>query len=246
MAVPRKPHHRNVEREYRRKLFKIARHIGDLVESYEEVTPDDLTNIQNMLDNYSETLETWARQVGYRMIVHADKKEQKWWNEISRDLSEGVQQALNSGDIRPVVEQMTEEQVELIKSLPKDASRRVSHLAQKAFAGGARVDALRDEIQKTGEVSKSHAQLIARTEVARTSSTLTQARAKFVGSTQYIWRTAGDANVRFGHRQMSGKVCYWHSPPAVNEGTPTNARIMHHHPGEIWNCRCYPEPIIPE
>lgn len=246
MSAPRKPSNKNVEREYRRKLRKIARHIGDLVESYEELTPQNLTDIQNTLDKYSEALEGWARNVAFRMVTMADKKEQKWWNELAEELSQGLKQTLKSASVRPTMEKMVEEQVELIKSLPKDANRRVSALAQRAFAEGSRGEEIRQEIMRTGQVSASHAELIARTEVARTSSTLTQARAKSVGSTHYVWRTAGDSDVRFGHQQMSGKIFAWTNPPAVNEGTRKNPRIMHHHPGEIWNCRCYPEPIIPD
>lgn len=246
MPHPRKPSNKNVEREYRRKLRKIARHIGDLVASYEPITPDKLSDIQRSLDHYSVALEGWARNVGYRMVTMADKKEEKWWDEVTKQLNEGVRNALKSGDLRPTLAKMVEEQVELITSLPTEANRRVSELAQRAFAEGSRGAEIQKEIMRTGEVTESRARLIARTEVARTSSTLTQARARFVGSTQYIWRTAGDSDVRFGHRQMSGKVFEWNNPPAVNEGSQKHPRIMHHHPGEIWNCRCYPEPIVPE
>lgn len=243
---PWKPSTRNVEREFNRKLRKIARHIGDLVREYDPITPDKLTEIQRTLNRYSESLVGWAELVSRRMVTAADVKDVKFWRQVSAELSHGIRQTLLQADVRPTMEDMVREQIELITSLPTDASQRVSELAQHAFAEGSRGEEIRKEIMRTGEVTESRATLIARTEVARTSSTLTQARAKIVGSQEYVWRTAGDADVRYGHKQMDGKVCRWDNPPAVNEGTAKNPRIMHHHPGEIWNCRCYPEPIIPD
>ncbi len=43
---------------------------------------------------------------------------------------------------------------------------------------------------------------------------------------------------------MNGKVFAWNDPPMVNEGTDAHPNWMRHHPGEIWNCRCYAEPIL--
>ena len=81
--------------------------------------------------------------------------------------------------------------------------------------------------------------LIARTEVARTASGLTEARARHVGSDGYFWRTAKDADVRDSHRQMEGKFVKWNEPPTLSDGTVTHA-------GQIYNCRCYAEPVINE
>ena len=76
--------------------------------------------------------------------------------------------------------------------------------------------------------------------MARTATTLTKVRAQAVGSTHFVWETSRDGAVRPGHKAMQGKVCEWDNPPAVNE----NGRIMHFHPGSIWNCRCWARPVI--
>jgi uncharacterized protein with gpF-like domain len=66
---------------------------------------------------------------------------------------------------------------------------------------------------------------------------ITQARASQVDSTHYIWRTAEDESVRESHAEMEGQVVAWNDPPTLSDGTTTHA-------GQIYNCRCYPEPII--
>lgn len=241
-----KPSNKGLEREYRRKLDKAARHIGDLVNGFDPVTPEKLPQLRKMLHYYGETLRAWAELAARQMIHTANKKDEHWWRGLSANMHEGIRSALRSAPVAPVMEQMVREQVELISSLTDDAAERVGKLVIEGSTLGERADAIRAEILNTGQVTRSRAQLIARTEVARTSSKLTQARALSVGSNQYIWRTAQDRDVRWGHRLMSGKVIRWDTPPPVNEGTREKPHIMHHHAGEIWNCRCYPEPIIPE
>ena len=93
------------------------------------------------------------------------------------------------------------------------------------------------EIARSGEVTESRAMLIARTEVARANSMITEARAASVGSTHYIWRTAEDERVRESHAEMEGQVVAWDTPPTLSDGTTTHA-------GQIYQCRCYAEPII--
>jgi uncharacterized protein with gpF-like domain len=132
------------------------------------------------------------------------------------------------------------EQVTLIKSLPLDAAQRVHDLTLKGLEDSTRAREIAREISRSGEVCESRATLIARTEVSRTASELVQARCTNVGLTHYHWRTAGDQDVRPGHKLKANTVCEWANPPAVEE----NGRIMHFHAGQIWNCRCYPDPVI--
>jgi SPP1 gp7 family putative phage head morphogenesis protein len=138
------------------------------------------------------------------------------------------------------VRELLKLQVHLIKSIPTDAADRVHRLTTQALESSSRAVETTREIARSAEVTKSRATLIARTETARTATQLVRARAEFVGATHYVWRTAQDGAVRPGHRAMEGKTCAWADPPAVNE----EGRIMHFHPGEVWNCRCYAEPVI--
>jgi uncharacterized protein with gpF-like domain len=45
--------------------------------------------------------------------------------------------------------------------------------------------------------------------------------------------------VRESHKAMNGKFVRWDSPPTLSDGTTTHA-------GQIYNCRCYPDPVLPE
>ena len=130
------------------------------------------------------------------------------------------------------------EQVTLIKSIPLDAAKRVHELTLQGIEDATRANEIAKEIQRSGEVATSRAQLIARTEVSRTAATLTEARAKATGSEGYIWRDSGDKTTRHSHHLMNGKYVRWDSPPTLDKLTG--------HAGCLPNCRCWPDPVIPE
>lgn len=137
---------------------------------------------------------------------------------------------------------MQKQQVKLIKSLPEEAAKKVHDWAKDAVVNGARPQQVIEHIvNDLGDVTESRAVLIARTETARAQANFQQARAKSIGSTHYIWHTAGDASVRDRHAALDGTVQSWDKPPVcdVSKGKPIRA-----HPGCIWNCRCWAEPLF--
>ena len=95
------------------------------------------------------------------------------------------------------------------------------------------------EILRTSDVTEASARRIARTEVARAASVLTESRAVYAGSEGYIWRTSGDGNVRDSHAEMNGKYVRWDTTPRLSDGTVTHA-------GQIYNCRCFADPVLPD
>ena len=114
-----------------------------------------------------------------------------------------------------------EGRVELITSIPLEAARKVADISMAAFATGEREN-VAAEILKLANVTKSRANLIARTEVASAASGLTQVRAISIGSEGYIWRTARDARVRPTHRKLESKFVRWSHPP-ICEANGTRA-----------------------
>jgi len=229
---------KGIEREYQRSLTHIARHIGELFGAFP--IEDDFSlapTLRRMLEAYSETLDAWAKSTASKMIMAVDKRDREAWLSNGKEMSRSLQDQIRNGATSETLWKLMSEQVTLIKSLPLEAAQRVHDLTIKGLEDSTRASEIRKMILESGQVTKSRAQLIARTEVARTSSKLTEARAKNIGSTHYIWRTSHDSDVRSAHKAMDGKVIAWAKPPTLPDGSVTHA-------GQIYNCRCYPEPII--
>jgi SPP1 gp7 family putative phage head morphogenesis protein len=112
----------------------------------------------------------------------------------------------------------------------------IQNKAIEAVVTGGRAEPFAKEIAASGDVSRSRANLIARTE-RDVQPARDQARALSIGSNGYIWRTAEDGDVRHSHREMEGKFVEWGRPPTLDGMTG--------HAGELPNCRCYKEIVFP-
>ncbi len=231
---------RKVESEYAAKLKQVARQIGEIVKGFAPGTLEDFFQLRLALTRYTELLTPWARKMASRIVEEISRKDASAWIEHGRSMGRELAKEIQQAPTGEVMRKMMGEQVELITSLPRDAAERVHKLTLEGIAGGGRAEAIAEEIERTGHVTRSRAMLIARTETARTASLLTQARAQYVGSTHYVWRSAEDADVRPLHRKLNGKVFAWDDPPVSGESGERSI------PGAIYNCRCYPEPIVPD
>jgi SPP1 gp7 family putative phage head morphogenesis protein len=175
------------------------------------------------------------------MLADVSRRDERVWRSITEGMGAAMREELRSAPMLPVLAELEAEQVRLITSLPTEAAERVHKLTVDGMADGTRASEIAKEIMRSGEVTQSRANLIARTEVGRASGKITETRALSIDSQEYIWRTAKDSDVRPDHRALEGKVIRWDSPPIADKRTGIRA-----HAGCIWECRCYAEPIIPQ
>lgn len=190
------------------------------------------------LDRYADLIEPWAEAVSSRLMSTLELSDDAMWRDRSVAISAGLRDIMNSGTGQ-VTRSIIDEQVKLFKSLPLQAADRVYDIHNEAIDAvvkGRRSSELTAEIMRTGEVTEARARTIARTEVGRASTALTQARSTAIGSPGYIWRTAEDSDVRHSHAQMEGKYVAWASPPTLDGMTG--------HAGQFPNCRCYCEVVF--
>lgn len=231
---------RKVETRYAALLRKVARHIGDLIMAFDGHDLNRLGPLQTALQRYAMALRPWAESVANRMVTEIAARDRKGWRDASEEIGKGVSQLMQEAPVGDTIRTLMADQVDLITSLPRDAAQRVHNLVMEGLSDSTRASEISKRIMETGEVTKSRANLIARTETGRIQTTLTQVRAEHVGSTHFIWRTIGDSDVRPSHKRLNGKVFEWRNPPICDD--PDHRAL----PGCIWNCRCYAEPVIPE
>ena len=172
------------------------------------------------------------------MIDDVNARNRQFWRQQSEQIGRGLAIELANTDIGQAVQDELRLQVELIKSLPRQAALQVHELALGAMTDGQRAAGLVDSIIALGSKTRSRAMLIARTEVGRVSGEMTKARAMTAGSDGYIWRSAEDRDVRPSHKKMNGRFVKWNEPPTLDNLTG--------HAGCLPNCRCYIEPVIPD
>ena len=229
---------RKIEGFFAARLRRIAHYIEDYLRQFDGEHPERNGWIIDALRRYAETIEPWARSVCERMAAEVAARDRKTWREVSAQMGAQLHHEIDNAPLGNVLRKRLDEQVELIKSIPRDAAERVHKLATEAAYTGERYTTLVDKIMEGGHVSRSRASLIARTEVGRVATEITKARAEYVGSPGYIWATSRDFSVRESHRAMEGRFVAWNDPPTLDGMTG--------HAGALPNCRCTPMPQIPD
>lgn len=224
------------EATYAKQLRGVARHVGEIIAGFEPGDIDAFPSLSELLERYAEALTPWATRTASKMLADVDARDRESWRKIGNEISSALRREIESAPTGERLRDLLSSQVQLIKSIPREAGQRVHELTLKGLEDSTRAREFAAEILRSSEVAQSRAVLIARTEVSRTASVLTQARAEHVGSEGYIWRTAGDADVRESHKMMRGKFVLWSSPPTLDKLTG--------HAGCLPNCRCYPDPVL--
>lgn len=135
----------------------------------------------------------------------------------------------------------TKENVALIKSIQGDYHGKIQGAVMRSIAnGGTGAKTLFDEIQHTGQVTKSRAELIAVDQTRKVTSAMNTERMKAAGLRKFEWiHSGGGAEPRPLHVRYDGQTFDLDDPPIIDERT--GERGM---PGQSINCRCKARPVV--
>lgn len=140
---------------------------------------------------------------------------------------------------RDLMERWVEDNVGLIKTIPQETLGRMREIVMEGYRKGETTTSIVKKVQRAYGISRRHAQLIARDQVAKLNSNITQRQQRDAGVSEYIWSTSGDSRVRNSHKALNNKRFRWDDPPVVDERTGRRC-----HPGEDYQCRCVALPVF--
>lgn len=233
------------EKDFYRALKKVAQASGHIVDMHVDgATIKNAAAMQKALNDYSEKLEPWAIRQSLKLLDQVSRSNKRAYQNKSKAIGTALNVGVGEHNVRAIALKLMNEQVGLIKSIPKEAGLRAQKIALEAALHGTRAQPDKDtiaELEKqlnvSTEVATSRAQLIAITETARANASFNQARALAVGAKSYIWRATMDEATRPAHRAMNGKPVEYANPPKLKDGTVGHA-------GTFPRCRCYGEPVF--
>lgn len=206
-----------------------------------------------------QTLDEWLQELAERsrdkdiraaaevlakqMISQVNVGNQRTWRAAaaksmqSRRLYRLLQKEMQGATGR-AVDRLVQANAKYISSVSLEAATKLVDEVKRAQLAGARPKTIAKMMKaRFPALLKSRTQLIARTEVAKTSSALTQARSEELGLDWYEWNTSEDARVRDSHKKMDGVLCSWREPPDP-EALTGEKSAGHYSVGQIYNCRC--------
>jgi SPP1 gp7 family putative phage head morphogenesis protein len=131
------------------------------------------------------------------------------------------------------------ENVALIKAMGREQIGKLRPLVEHAVTQQLSYQALSEQLQERMGVVGSRADLIARDQILKHNSQLSQMRAEAVGVRRYRWSSSRDERVRPDHARLNGQVFEYANPPVVDQRTGRRGN-----PGSgDYQCRCL---AIPE
>lgn len=232
----------NAAQRFGVQLRGLARIVNQMIEPFDVTDAASMLAMARLLRQYSELMAPWAEAASTRLINDVATRDASAWYKTSKEVSGGLRhEVARTPHMTPIgatVANLIDSQTRMIRGIPEEAAARMQALAMEYATGGRRYAELSPRIKEIFDMNTNRATLIARTETAKAQSSITQARAVFIGADEYVWHTAHDYDVRAEHRRLNGRTFSWHNPPRAERNGE------HHHPGQFPNCRCWAEPVI--
>jgi SPP1 gp7 family putative phage head morphogenesis protein len=189
-------------------------------------------------------------ELARRMMQWTNVSNQRTWREAAARSMQSQKlyrllQAEMQGATGQRVAEIVRDNARYISSLPLECARALTGEVTKAQEAGARAGTIAKMMKsRFPELLRSRVQFISRTEVAKASAALTQARCEALKIDFYEWETSLDARVRASHRKMQGILIPYNDPPSPEALNGEKSTLGNYHAGCAPNCRCPQIPLL--
>lgn len=250
---PRYPE--QAEREFKRITNSYMRLLNKLLKEYlpeiknaadEEKNRrhDDTTDLlavvtkvfEKMADELQRDMEAFGLEHRVEDMAKLTRKLSinEWKKAVESTLGIQLADDYYTGELfRKLMKEWIDNNVDLIKTIPNDSLSQMRELVLEGYRNGKPTTKIVKEIQEVYGMTRRHAQLIARDQIAKLNGQIAKLQQEDAGVSEYIWSTSGDSRVRQGHKALDGKRFKWSDPPIVDAKTGRRC-----HPGEDYQCRC--------
>lgn len=242
---------KSIENDYYGLIFKLVAPLVDKALPYS----DDLEAMKRAMrvESMKPAYQRHARESVKEMATLVNNESMRDWRGLIRyktksaELRRLLESEINT-NLKRRMQELIETNSNLLWYMPENlVNACIRHSATEAMQG-RRASEIAEEIERfLPNHFRSYARTLARTEVSRASSALTQARAEDLGIDWYEWRTSEDASVRSSHRIMDRVLIpYKHAPipEKLDKRNKVKAVPAPYHAGNYYNCRCYQAPLV--
>lgn len=237
-----------LQREYERGIREITGRVLLSSKKQPEQTFDSWLNElaeRSRKPDIQAASETLAR----RMITRIHIGNQRTWREAASRSQQSQRlhrllEAEMQGPVGARVHQLVRENASLISSLSLEAATMLTGEVLKAQQSGARPGTVAKMArQRFPELLRSRTNLISRTETARSSTLLTQARCERLNLSWFAWESSVDQRTRLSHKNLHDVLCSWEDLPSPEQlvGEKSYGKYA---PGSTFNCRCLVIPLL--
>lgn len=177
--------------------------------------------------------------------INKDNKA-KWMDSMRKVVGVDISNVVTSEVVQKQLQIMTEENFNLIKSIPENELSKIKTIIlQELSQGNFEQTDIKELLEKQFGITKNRARFIAHDQAHKLNASLSRIRNESVGVTEYVWRNSNDLRVRgnpvgfypktkYSHWEREGKIFSYDKPPP--DGNP----------GMPIRCRCYAEAVLPK
>ena len=227
----------------------------DLVSFYKQVqtTVEGLTTIAEIVAaveaiSKMDWFQAYAHRTAHNMVKSVLVENAQTWREAAR-------KGQRSYEIHRILKaefshnakflDIIEQNATVIKTLPQTLATSISQkAATEAIAGRRTGEIVQSLLSDAPNLARWQAQRIARTEIAKTQSAITQIRCQEIGINWFTWQTSQDQRVRSSHKHMQGVICAYTDLPDPEKLDHKKSQFGVYGPGTVPNCRCYASPVV--
>lgn len=223
--------------------------------------PDEVRRLREILAEGLGDVPAQAEQSASEIAIDLSTTNRQQWFKIQRSLV-GVAIGQSEPWFQDQMNTFTSQNASLIGKLSEESIANIEGEIQRGLQSGLRVESIREGVLNQVDVSFNRAKLIARDQVAKFNSQLTQLRQESLGVSRYVWRTSRDERVRGRpgglyassrptHWALEGKECSWSDATIYydadgEERSRASIQAVELHPGQDFQCRCTAEPVLDE
>jgi hypothetical protein len=247
---------KNFENKCLKDLEKIRDKILDIFKKYS----DSPFNIPNLLKQITTTedFQTFTDTLAKRFFARCVQKNNDTFRKSFFGRAYQIFKNLTGDDdLLTFIRNQVDEKANLFKSIPIElANSLIPHVNQWALEGKTSKGIFDDLKLKLPDLLDYQIRRIARTEISKTLTDITEFKCGQGNINIYQWKASGgergDGRTRKSHRQMADILVMWGDPPAPEDLFPTygkNGRrykntLGHYHAGCCPNCRCVAMPVV--
>lgn len=236
--------YRRIEKDYQKAVHEVYNQIWKAIGK--NGTPEEWLSRLSQIASRKEYQEL-ADKLAYTMTKNVEVQNAKTWRTAAKKASRSTslfKELLSNESTSPAFNSNVRFNAYYIKTAPQEIAQWITKETARMSIEGKGIGDIAKEIRaKYPKYSKYHSELLARTETSKTQSALIQSKALQVGASWYLWKDVGDARTRRSHKHMHNVLVSWNEPPSP-ESLVGEKDVGNYHAGNIYNCRCYPEPIV--
>lgn len=238
----------SIEVAYRKDLMPILNKaqkelelsVYPLIDSYTKKFFTDTTQkeifdqINAISKSISIPLENYATKIAGLFTNNVNKEnKKKLYDNFKKSFGVNLQGLLKDESIEKPINDAIIENVDLIKTIPKEYLERVKDALKQGLTEGKTAADIRKFLRHDAfDISERRVRFIARDQTSKLNGDLTRVRALEVGGEEYVWMGRNDNLERETHKENNNKKFKWNAPPKTG------------HPGADFGCRCWAKLII--